>query len=95
MAWASLSLHCVVPILKLYLYLHLAQSLTGLNNEAVIVSQSENIVVGTDSMSEMNEMDFQKVDRYIKILVDFKWGVNYRLANTTRKPLFVNAGPNW
>ena len=73
----------------------LAQSLTGLNNEAVIVSQGENIVVGTDSMNEINEMDFQKVDRYIKILVDFKWGVNYRLANTARKPIFVNAGPNW
>jgi hypothetical protein len=68
---------------------------TGLAQEAVIVSVGENIVVGTDSMSEINDMDFQKFDRYIKVFVDFKWGVNYRLANAARRPIFVNNGAGW
>lgn len=73
----------------------LAKANTGFADEAVIVSVGDNIVVGTDSMSELNTMDFEKEDRFIKVFMDFKWGVNYRLANTTRKPIFVNAGPAW
>jgi len=73
----------------------LAQSLTGLTNEAVIVSIGDNIVVGTDSMAEINEIDFQKYERSVKMFMDFKWGVNYRLANTTKKPIFVNSGAGW
>jgi hypothetical protein len=73
----------------------LSKAHTGLAEEAVIVSVGKNIIVGTDTMSEINDMDFQKVDRYIKILIDFKWGVNYRLANAARRPIFVNNGAGW
>lgn len=73
----------------------LSKSATGFANEAVIVTQKGNLVVGTDSMSEFNEMDFQKFERHIKMFMDFKWGVNYYNANTARKPIFVNAGAGW
>ena len=73
----------------------LSKSATGFANESVIVSRKGNMVVGTDSMNEINEIDFQKFERTIKAFGDFKWGVNYRNANTAKKPIFVNAGAGW
>ena len=73
----------------------LTKTNTGLGSEAVILSIGNNLVFGTDTLSEINQMDFQKVDRSIKVFVDFKAGVDYHLANTTRKPIVVNAGAGW
>lgn len=73
----------------------LSKSATGFANEAVIVTTGKNLVVGTDSMSEFNDMDFQKFERTIKMFMDFKWGVNYYNANTVKKPIFVNTGAGW
>ena len=68
---------------------------TGFANEAVIISVENNLVFGTDTMNEINNMDFEKFERSIKVMVDFKAGVDYRIANVDRKPIIVNSGAGW
>lgn len=49
-----------------------------------------NLIVGTNTQSDMNEIKFQEFNRSIKMMMDGTWGVNYALANTTKKPIICS-----
>jgi hypothetical protein len=49
-----------------------------------------NLIVGTNTESDMNQIEFQKFNRGIKMLMDGSWGVNYALANNTKKPIICS-----
>lgn len=59
-------------------------------SQRIIAYTEKNLYAGTDTFSEMNDIKMQEFERGIKMLVDFKWGVNYALINTTHKPVAVN-----
>lgn len=60
------------------------------SSQRIIVHTMGNLYAGTDTMSEINQIEFQRFNRGIKMLVDFKWGLNYSLVNTVHKPVSVN-----
>lgn len=59
-------------------------------SQRIIAYTESNLYAGTDTLSEINQVDFQKFNRGIKMLVDFKWGVEFALINTEHKPVAVN-----
>lgn len=59
-------------------------------SQRIVVSTDNNLVAGTDSLSEINDIKVQEFNRSIKLLLDGKWGVDYKLANATYKPISTN-----
>lgn len=59
-------------------------------SQRIIAYTENNLHAGTDTLSEINQIDFQKFNRGIKMLIDFKWGVEFALVNTVHKPVAVN-----
>jgi hypothetical protein len=56
----------------------------------VFCTIDQNLVVGTNTMSDLNEIRFQEFERGVKMLMDGTWGVNYALANSTYKPIICS-----
>lgn len=59
-------------------------------SQRIVAYTESNLHAGTDTLSEINNMDFQKFDRGIKMLVDFKWGTQFALMNAIHKPVSIN-----
>jgi hypothetical protein len=63
----------------------------SLGSSQRIIAYTDGVVyAGTDTQAEINEIEFQKFERSIKMLLDFKWGVNFSLCNATHKPIVAN-----
>jgi hypothetical protein len=59
-------------------------------SQRIIAMTENNLHAGTDTLSEINQIDFQKFNRGIKMLLDFKWGVEFALINQAHKPIAIN-----
>ncbi len=60
------------------------------SNVQIVAYTDDNLVAGTDTMAEINEIRVQEFERSIKLMIDGKWGVDYKLANSTYKPISVS-----
>jgi hypothetical protein len=47
------------------------------SSQRIISTPKENKVLGFDSLSDWNNMDFEKFNRTLKVMVDFKCGFNF------------------
>lgn len=59
-------------------------------SQALMVYGEQNLHAGTDTLNDINNMMFQIFERSIKILIDFKWGLQFGLMNATAKPVVTN-----
>ena len=48
------------------------------------------LYAGTNTLGDLNNMDFQKYEWTVKILMDFKWGVQFTMLDSTTMPVVVN-----
>lgn len=60
------------------------------NSQVLTVYTEGNLWAGTDTMNDLNNMMFQVFERSIKILIDFKWGINFGMLHATAKPVVTN-----
>jgi hypothetical protein len=56
----------------------------------VFVSIDNNLMAGTNTVSDMNNIEFEKFERSIKMMIDGTWGVEYALANTEYNPIICS-----
>lgn len=56
----------------------------------IFMTPDGNLFCGTHSYSETNAFDFEKNHRAIDMMMDFSWGVEYALANSTNKPIICS-----
>jgi hypothetical protein len=67
-----------------------ADLLFTVDESEIFMTKAMNIIAGTHSYTETNAFDFEKEKRGINMMMDFSWGVNYALANTTAKPIICS-----
>jgi hypothetical protein len=56
------------------------------------VTTENNLFIGTDTLNQLNGMEFEKEKRWINMMMDGVWGVNYALDGATRKCLVASEG---
>lgn len=64
----------------------------GTTNSELFVTTEGNLFIGTDTLSELNGFDFEKEKRWINMMMDGVWGVQYALDGATRKCIVASEG---
>jgi hypothetical protein len=64
----------------------------GTTNSELFVTTENNLFIGTDTLNQLNGMEFEKEKRWINMMMDGVWGVNYALDGATRKCLVASEG---
>jgi hypothetical protein len=59
-------------------------------SQVLTVYTADNLWAGTDTLNNLNNMDFEKFERSIKVMIDFKWGLNFGMLHATAKPVVTN-----
>lgn len=60
------------------------------SSQVLTVYTEGNLWAGTDTLNNLNNMDFEKFERSIKVMIDFKWGLNFGMLHATAKPVVTN-----
>lgn len=60
------------------------------SSKALVAYTEANLHAGTDTLNDLNNMMFQVFNRSIKVMIDFKWGLNYALLHATSRPAVTN-----
>jgi len=60
------------------------------SSQALTVYGENNLHAGTDTLNDLNNMMFQLFERSIKVLIDFKWGLEFGQMNAHARPVVTN-----
>lgn len=59
-------------------------------SQVLTVYGEGNLHAGTDTLNDLNQMMFQLFERSIKVLIDFKWGLEFAQMHATARPVVTN-----